>query len=274
MCTPWTRRDLTKYFLSCRIPLVVDEEEAGTVCPSSSSQAPRVANAMNTAALHGNHSQQEKEPVFSSRHKSTLSSRVEEQEIDEDYIVLCFREDGAVHVVKDGKPEASSNHADGANKSSTRHRNRELVYGNSAEKVDTSCHGCMLLDEDEGDVNPSNKGDNVISTRKGKEKWRINLHTASPAVEHRGEDHIKEAEDSVMEFAESSDSNQSDSSSGSFAFPVLRWEGIGSPVQMPKPDALQLRKPKARDWQPRANAETRCPPIKEAQGQGCEASLL
>ncbi|XP_052180630.1 protein BREAKING OF ASYMMETRY IN THE STOMATAL LINEAGE-like [Diospyros lotus] len=103
-----------------------------------------------------------------------------------------------------------------------------------------------MLDEDGGDVSASNEGDNVISNRKGKEKWRINLETASPAVEHGGEDHIEEAEDCVMVSAESSDSNQSDSSSGSFAFPVLRWEGIGSPVQMPKPDALQLRKPKAR----------------------------
>ncbi|KEH32052.1 hypothetical protein MTR_4g109910 [Medicago truncatula] len=39
-----------------------------------------------------------------------------------------------------------------------------------------------------------------------------------------------------MTFAESRECVQSEGSTDSFAFPVLDWEGIGTPAQMPKPD--------------------------------------
>ncbi|KAE8098798.1 hypothetical protein FH972_016835 [Carpinus fangiana] len=55
-----------------------------------------------------------------------------------------------------------------------------------------------------------------------------------------------EVEDCRLVSVGSSESNQSDGSNGSFAFPVLGWEWMGSPVQMPKSDGLQLRKHKAR----------------------------
>lgn len=44
---------------------------------------------------------------------------------DEDYIVFCFREDGAIHVVKDGETEASDQ-IDRVNQSSTRHLNHRV----------------------------------------------------------------------------------------------------------------------------------------------------
>ncbi|TKY54994.1 BREAKING OF ASYMMETRY IN THE STOMATAL LINEAGE [Spatholobus suberectus] len=46
--------------------------------------------------------------------------------------------------------------------------------------------------------------------------------------------------------AESSNSDQSEGSRSSFVFPVLDWEWIGSPEQMPKSEGLHLRKHKAR----------------------------
>nr|GMC71920.1 protein BREAKING OF ASYMMETRY IN THE STOMATAL LINEAGE [Ipomoea batatas] len=44
---------------------------------------------------------------------------------------------------------------------------------------------------------------------------------------------------------ESTDSNQSQASTASFAFPLLRWDWVGSPIKMPNPDG---RKHKFRAW--------------------------
>ncbi|KAH8487272.1 hypothetical protein Peur_069395 [Populus x canadensis] len=58
--------------------------------------------------------------------------------------------------------------------------------------------------------------------------------------------HIGENDNCGTVSAKSSDSNQSDgSSTGSFSFPVMHWELIGSPVQMPKSESLHARKHKA-----------------------------
>ncbi|KAI9173870.1 hypothetical protein LWI28_007918 [Acer negundo] len=52
--------------------------------------------------------------------------------------------------------------------------------------------------------------------------------------------------DQGMVSVESSDSNRSDNSTASFAFPVLGWEWMDSPAQMPKSEVLHLRKHKPR----------------------------
>lgn len=100
------------------------------------------------------------------------------------------------------------------------------------------------------------------------EEESIYLDVGSPPDEIRGGDEIEES------ITESSSSDQSNDSAGSFAFPVyvkptylcpscrtiekfmlvvnllkicrLRFEGIGSPVQMPRSEDLQLRKHKSR----------------------------
>ncbi|KAJ6875098.1 hypothetical protein NC652_034731 [Populus alba x Populus x berolinensis] len=58
--------------------------------------------------------------------------------------------------------------------------------------------------------------------------------------------HMGEIDNCGTVSAKSSDSNQSDgSSTESFSFPVMHWELIGSPVQMPKSESLHARKHKA-----------------------------
>ncbi|XP_058227954.1 protein BREAKING OF ASYMMETRY IN THE STOMATAL LINEAGE isoform X1 [Rhododendron vialii] len=227
MCTPWTIRDWATCFSACKFPVENEEPDTTTFCYSSA-QVPNGAmgftrrrssndnksHGINKTGLHENKSDQERE--------STEST-------DEDYIVFCFREDGAIHVVKDGETEASDQ-IDRVNQSSTRHVNHR--------KVCSSSHDSML-NEDEA---TTSEIDSIICNKKGKEKWSINLDTAPPTAALSGKNHIEEIKVCETLTANSSDSNQSDSSSGSFAFPVLSWEGMESPAQMPKPDALQLRK--------------------------------
>ncbi|GMQ10572.1 hypothetical protein CsSME_00053522 [Camellia sinensis var. sinensis] len=77
----------------------------------------------------------DKETVPSSTQSNNIE--LEEKEIDEsswphfadeDYIIFCFKEDGAIHVVQDGKPEVSD-HVDRMTRSSTRPINHKLKYG-------------------------------------------------------------------------------------------------------------------------------------------------
>ncbi|KAF5933788.1 hypothetical protein HYC85_029959 [Camellia sinensis] len=74
----------------------------------------------------------DKETAPSSTQSNNI--KLEEKEIDEsswpnfadkDYIVFCFKEDGAIHVVKDGKPEVSD-HVDRMTRSSTRPINHKV----------------------------------------------------------------------------------------------------------------------------------------------------
>ncbi|QHO51504.1 Protein BREAKING OF ASYMMETRY IN THE STOMATAL LINEAGE [Arachis hypogaea] len=47
-------------------------------------------------------------------------------------------------------------------------------------------------------------------------------------------------------YSELGDSNRSEGSNGSFAFPVLNWEWMGSPVKMPKSEDICQKKQKIR----------------------------
>ncbi|KAH7851975.1 hypothetical protein Vadar_019028 [Vaccinium darrowii] len=221
MCTPWTIKDWATCFYACKFP--IENEEPDTFCYSSAQVPTGVVgftprNTNNKS--HGINCNQERE--------STESA-------DEDYIVFCFREDGAIRVIKDGKTEAS----DRVNRSSSRHVQHRLIHGEHFEKVCNSSHD-SLSNEDEA---TTSEGDSmIICNRKGKEKWSINLDTAPPTAMFRGKNHIEEISECDTSTAKSRDSHRSDSSSSSFAFPVLSWEGVESPAQMPKPDALQVRK--------------------------------
>ncbi|KAK1572212.1 hypothetical protein Q3G72_029174 [Acer saccharum] len=122
-------------------------------------------------------------------HFADDDKKEEEEEEDEDFIVFCFKEDGAFYIAKDGKSEPS-NHIDYCTTRSSWSLNRK---------------------EEEGVV-------------------YLDIAAASS---NRG--------------MFSSESNRSDHSTGSFAFPVLSCEWIGSPVLMPKSQGLHdLRKHKSR----------------------------
>ncbi|KAG6675381.1 hypothetical protein I3843_15G093200 [Carya illinoinensis] len=279
MCTPWTIpklvrwrvRDWVSCFLACRFPL--DDESNDAYRSSAPQKLPRKNlgfDAKGTESRVMNQTSKKKSRHKSRRSKerqSKLSSTQTKDAIsvengsvddscwphfsDEDYIVFCFREDGAFDVVKDGKPE-TSNRFDCMSRSS-RTVNRKLNYGEEAKTVVERCSnvGEKLNNnnKDGNDICPTNDGDGMISDQKDDEEEDcIYWDTESPrnSIRRRSSQMEDQLEDRGMVSVESSESNQSDRSTGSFAFPVLGWEWMGSPVQMPKSEGLQLRKHKAR----------------------------
>ncbi|KAK7388838.1 hypothetical protein VNO78_23665 [Psophocarpus tetragonolobus] len=129
---------------------------------------------------------------------------------DEDYIVFCFGKD----VAQDDKGGALGKCLN----LNSRPVNRELKYGEGEEQ-----------------------GSELNNTRE--KRPNANQHHNDQEVQsHQPDLSLQEIERS----AESSNSDQSKGSRSSFAFPVLGWEWIGSPVQMPKSEGLHLRKHKAR----------------------------
>ncbi|RVW20648.1 hypothetical protein CK203_107820 [Vitis vinifera] len=124
-------------------------------------------------------------------------------------------------------------------RSSSRPVSRKLNYGED-EEGDYS-YGCE-------DSYPSYEGDNIIYDKEGDEEESIYWIPVPHQMKSKGEIRYRRLRIVGQCPLNQGSSNQSDDSAGSFAFPVLRWEGIGSPVQMPKSEDLQLRKHKARGW--------------------------
>ncbi|CAL5445027.1 unnamed protein product [Camellia sinensis] len=259
------------------------DKEPDTFCISSA-QAPRGtmvfnSNGDNKKTFHetnkmatcDNKCDGDKETAPSSTQSNNI--KLEEKEIDEsswpnfadeDYIVFCFKEDGAIHVVKDGKPEVSD-HVDRMTRSSTRpinHKYSEKAYNSGSSSTRSHGHDHMLNEEYGRYIYPTNESPSISYNKKGKGKGNMNLEMDTTL--HRGvwrgdekNDIIEEEEEEEEITKESkmvlpttttttqsseSSTDQSDGSSSSFAFPVLCSEGMGSPVRMPKPDSLHFRK--------------------------------
>ncbi|CAI9787178.1 unnamed protein product [Fraxinus pennsylvanica] len=225
----WSLKDIASCFYSCRFPL---DEEPEKFC-SSLSRIPNGGVVINPKGSRRSHKvkrkmskveicHQEGASVQSStRYSSTNSQENEEGNADlswpgvaeEDYIVFFFHEDGGIHIINDGNSE-ESDEVQNANSTSSRRINRKLDYGEDIEES-------SVCRSKRDTVNKAEK-DNHQTTEED---------IAKP-------DEIKEingVEEGIKTNSlESCDSNQSNSSMGSFAFPVLGWEWIGSPMQMPK----------------------------------------
>ncbi|XP_059455769.1 protein BREAKING OF ASYMMETRY IN THE STOMATAL LINEAGE-like [Corylus avellana] len=142
---------------------------------------------------------------------------------NEDYIVFCFRENGAFDVVKE----------------TSRPVNRKLNYGAEA-KTGVKRYG------NEEKLNRNGCDGHVMVSNQKDEEESIYFDAEGPTNGMRRRYHIAHEVEDRLASVGSSESNQSDGSNGSFAFPVLGWEWMGSPMEMPKSDGRQLRKHKAR----------------------------
>ncbi|XP_028081345.1 protein BREAKING OF ASYMMETRY IN THE STOMATAL LINEAGE-like [Camellia sinensis] len=130
MCTPWMIRNWATCFLSCRFPLA--QVPRGTMVFNSNGDNKKTFHETNKMASCNNKCDGDKETVPSSTQSNNIE--LEEKEIDEsswphfadeDYIIFCFKEDGGIHVVQDGKPEVSD-HVDRMTRSSTRPINHKV----------------------------------------------------------------------------------------------------------------------------------------------------
>ncbi|KAJ8772215.1 hypothetical protein K2173_027392 [Erythroxylum novogranatense] len=149
---------------------------------------------------------------------------------DEEYIVFCFREDGAFDVVKDGMSESLD--CFGSKHVSPGVATPEFYYDEVAETVEESNH------EITPNIAVTSNDQETIPVEHEETKLDIEPPYTSETVRHEVEGTVNGGMVSV----ESSDSNQSFGSTGSFSFPVLQRDFMGSPVQMPKSESLQLRK--------------------------------
>ncbi|CAK7323197.1 unnamed protein product [Dovyalis caffra] len=152
---------------------------------------------------------------------------------DEEYIVFCFGEDGDFDVVKECKsetlecfdtspssvnPKLHSVEVSGTIRKNSHHQKSDIVNGLEKE---------------------------ITPVKKDGEEAGSLLGSEPPCNATTRSYQIGEIDNCGTVSAKSSDSKQSDGSTGSFSFPVMRWELIGSPVQMPKSESLYARKHKA-----------------------------
>nr|XP_027188780.1 protein BREAKING OF ASYMMETRY IN THE STOMATAL LINEAGE-like [Cicer arietinum] len=162
---------------------------------------------------------------------------------DEGYIVFSFREDGAFDIVIDcnaaAKSESFTTVVDGKNQNS-RPVIRKLDYGEDAEQV-RNHH----IEENVSNVNQHDQ-DYMTTVKEGETKETINLSRNQHLENNRRSYPREEIEDHKLVCIDSRDSHHSEGSRGSFAFPKLGWELIGSPVKMPKSKDLHLKKHKIR----------------------------
>ncbi|KAK6149169.1 hypothetical protein DH2020_016694 [Rehmannia glutinosa] len=223
-------RDLASCFYACRLPL--DEEPADTFCSKPTQMSSNGNTTFDSKVSSRAHKAREKKLSRKDGEESVqILSRnisktgrvaengnrpVEPRFAEEDYIVFCFREDGEIDMINDGnnKPsEAYDQHAKIVTTATLRPVNRKKVSRFSI-----------------------GQGDEKGSKEKGNE-W-------PPDNELKETNTNEQPNSSKMDSFESCDSNLSDTSTSSFAFPVLGIEWIGSPVHMPKsekPEARSLR---------------------------------
>ncbi|XP_073269620.1 protein BREAKING OF ASYMMETRY IN THE STOMATAL LINEAGE-like [Primulina huaijiensis] len=253
MSSPCTRldrcrvKDLASCFYPCRFPL--EEESPGTIIRSTIPQMQKArmdANSKRSSKTRdssrktsdANKICNEEEKGESSAQSSTLDS-TDDNEVEEgssrdpkwprfseeDYIVFCFREDGAIHMINDSKPSKTYDE-----------NNKKFRRQDRAER---SCDAIRGGGFDEHVEDTQTDAEEIpILVAKGEEKWCNEMESDWP------EDEIKEIDSATIETKqgfeeesfESCNSNKSDTSTNSFSFPKLGIEWIGSPVHMPKPE--------------------------------------
>lgn len=253
----WRVRDWASCFLACRFSLD-DEQET---FPNSSSKLP-IRNMVFGVKKDSTRGGNKRNKKLSKKNKkfrqvnpgstqATVDSSVSVQNCntrdscrphlqDEEYIVFCFGEDGGFDVVKECKSPETFLHFT-ANNTSPRSVNRKLhcVEVEVSETVRKSSHQrkSIVANGHETEMTPVKNEEEAADSHSGLDP---------PCNARTRWCHIGEIDNCGTVSAKSSDSNQSDgSSTGSFSFPVMHWELIGSPVQMPKSESLHARKHKA-----------------------------
>ncbi|KAM4106829.1 hypothetical protein ACJW30_04G092400 [Castanea mollissima] len=243
MCTPWTIprfvrwrvRDWASCFLACRFPI---DDEPNTYRSSSPQPVKNMSfdkkgdskvNQNNKKmSWHKKRSKEKRSKLSSTQQPKDSSNNIPVENVadearwphfsDEEYIVFCFREDGAFDVVKDGKPETSKPFD--CTSRNSRPVNRKLNYVDEAKTVVERYSNEEKLKRDGHDIFPTNDGDVRTSDQKDEEEDCIYFDTESPTHGFRRRYQSEEVEDRGLVSVESSESNLSDGSSRSFAFPV------------------------------------------------------
>ncbi|XP_057421490.1 protein BREAKING OF ASYMMETRY IN THE STOMATAL LINEAGE-like [Lotus japonicus] len=160
--------------------------------------------------------------------------------LDEDYIVFCFEENQEFGAVKDERSVKSENLMRGLNvmHKNSKPLNSKVKYGEGAKVV--SKHNILVKrpndsKEHDQDCYREDMEKEMVHTSRQKKRDSTSSVCQVEGIEDCG----------GMVSAESRNSVQSEGSRGSFAFPVLGWEWIGSPVHMPRAEDVHLKNHKA-----------------------------
>ncbi|XP_038678594.1 protein BREAKING OF ASYMMETRY IN THE STOMATAL LINEAGE isoform X2 [Tripterygium wilfordii] len=229
MGTPWTvtrsirwrMRDWASCFLACRFPLDEDHSTAPQIPIRKMNRHKNEDNRGNKT----NHKRQSRS-INKKDRDGTLETEDGSEESswphfrDEDYIVFCFRDDGAIDVLKESRSESLSERNDCTSTSLWPSRRKSICSEND-ETVSKTSHE-NLSHEEGNDICLTNEGEIVPGEENGKADG-VCVITESPSCENRKRFQIEDIKVAVP--VDSSDSNQSDGSAGSFSFPVLGVDG-------------------------------------------------
>ncbi|XP_011086911.1 protein BREAKING OF ASYMMETRY IN THE STOMATAL LINEAGE [Sesamum indicum] len=249
-------RDFASCFYACRLPL---DEESDIRCKPSQTLN-ESADFNSKRAVRGHRTSRKtsivdrtcsedrgESSVQSSSLTNSRGGRLDEPRFaEEDYIVFCFREDGAIHMIGEGKSSEAYDESDEhENTTSTtaaaadlRPINRKLNYSERVGLSRDSRKGGMI-GRDDGDTQISQDEIPSLEIKDDEEERSKEMESAWGPESVDG---IKEINNPIeqqqsaskMDSFESCDSTLSDTSTSSFAFPVLGIEWTGSPVHMPK----------------------------------------
>ncbi|XP_027368813.1 protein BREAKING OF ASYMMETRY IN THE STOMATAL LINEAGE [Abrus precatorius] len=259
----WSVRDWASCFSVCRLPLddheltssphvafdKKNEQGFNSICNNNLSRPCKKCNnkrQLNTPIIIKD--KDDGVPIANRFNHSSWSLSA-----DENYIVFCFGEDGALDVVNDNKGVKFEG-LDRMHKNS-RPLNRKLEYSEDEQDSDLNIHEKRSHanqhhsdhQQDQDCVAPYKEvhcHHPDLSLQEEKEEMAHTSSTQQHRDSIRRACHVLGIENHRMVSAESRESEEG--SRGSFAFPVLVWEWIGSPVQMPKSEGLHLKKHKAR----------------------------
>ncbi|KAL5098516.1 hypothetical protein RYX36_002843 [Vicia faba] len=168
------------------------------------------------------------------------------RKLDQEFIVFSFREDGSFDVaIESNSPKSESFTSVDADHVNSKPAIRKLDYGEGAEQVRNQHKEKNTSNAKHHDTH---QHDHVCidTLKEGVAKESYNLSPTQERKNNIRSCQREEIEDSRLVTNDSRNSNQSEGSRGSFAFPKLAWDLVESPVKMPKSENLNQKKPKIR----------------------------
>ncbi|KAJ4870527.1 Protein BREAKING OF ASYMMETRY IN THE STOMATAL LINEAGE [Raphanus sativus] len=234
----WRVKDWASCFLACKIPIDVDEDAVNNNSNTTNNnlmfkrtkrkikkkRSERKLSLSPPGTRHHHLRSSSSVSPTSASHNRRLSLPQPPASDEPGFIVFCFdREDGGFDVVKEGKEERREVELSSEKSPKTVHR--KLIYGDQGVSKEEKINSLEIkeTEHDQADKTICQETENVS----------CGVH-----------DPKNEEEEDIDVSDKSSGSNHSDEGRGSFAFPILGVEWMGSPVLMPTPDDLSPKKQK------------------------------
>ncbi|CAF2036767.1 hypothetical protein BRARA_I00634 [Brassica rapa] len=238
----WRVKDWASCFLACKIPIDVEEDGVANNSNTTNNntlmfkrtkrkikkkRSERKLSLSPPGTRHHHHlrGSSSVSPTSSSHNRRLSLPQPPASEEPAGFIVFCFdREDGGFDVVKEGKEERKE--VELSSEKSPRTVQRKLIYGDQGVGKGEKNNSLEIIGTEQ--YHQADK-----TTCQETENVSCGVH-----------DPKNEEEEDIDASDKSTGSTHSDEGRGSFAFPILGVEWMGSPVLMPTPDDLSPKKQK------------------------------